>query len=193
MVSSIWLIYLKGEVSSFACVPCKACRGVQLCVAVIKITQNNDLSAPCLQKLIPWGLEQSFQPFRISFFKMWALADKILLSIIYHFGPQSFCWNRKGATSAEFCGVITVPSSIKSAHTLCVGSWWNGVIAGLPFRLYQHCLWTGTAVGRGQTTVATAMAAFQRCIGKPERWRQQQRHWERGSCFTLFQDIIEPI
>lgn len=118
------------------------------------------------------------------------------LSIIYQrtfFGPQSFCCNRKGATSAEFCGVITIPSSIKSAHTLCVGSWWNGVIAGLPFRLYQRCLWTGTAVGRGQTTVATAMAAFQRCIGKPERWRQQQRHWEQGSCFTLFQDIIEPI
>lgn len=43
----------------------------------------------------------------------------------------------------------------------------------------------GTAVGRGQTPVATAMASFQRCIGKLERWRQQQRHGEPGKLFYI--------
>lgn len=101
------------------------------------------------------------------------------------FWLPSFCWNRKGATSAEICSVIIVPSSIKSGNMLCGGRWWIGVIVRLPFCLYQRCLWMEMAVGRGQTTAATAMASFQRCIWKPERRRQQQRHREPGKLFYI--------
>lgn len=78
----------------------------------------------------------------------------------------------------------------RSPSVLRVGSRFSGVISGLQLCLYQHCLWMGTKVGWGpgtlsQTTTATATASFQRYTGKPERWRQEQRHGEPGKLFYI--------
>lgn len=193
-------IHLKGKVSLFVCIPSESSRRVLTCFSVTsgQVSHSRVNNAHVMwprhacrahTRSSPEGLNDNFNLFKSQFWKcvhwMTKFFGYYLPDGIVFFSPLSLCWNRKGATSAEFCSVITLPSSIKSANTPCVGSWWNGVITGLPFRLYQRCLWTGNVVGRGQTTVATAMAPFQRCTGKTERWRRQQRHGELWKLFYI--------
>lgn len=197
---SFFFIHWKGNVSLFVCIPCEASRRVLMCFSVTSgqvgrsRVNNAHVMWPrhaCRARTrSPEGLNDNFILFESQFRKCVRRMTKFFGyylpdGIGFFFSPLSLCWNRKDATSAEFCSVITLPSSIKSANTPCVGSWWNSVIMGLPFRLYQRCLWMGTVVGRGQTTVATAMAPFQRCTGKTERWRRQQRHEELGKLFYI--------